>query len=114
MGKGKNKRVGVVYSTNDDYDYSHEGDHQEESLPIDEQELTVHIERKGRGGKAVVLVKGFVGNDDDLNDLAKLLKKKCGVGGSAKDGEIIIQGDDREKVMKVLKKKGYSVKRVGG
>ena len=115
MGKkGKNTRIGVVYSTNDDYDYSHKGDHQEETLPKNEQELTVHIEKKGRGGKAVVLVKGFVGNNDDLDELAKLLKKKCGVGGSAKDGEIIIQGDDRPQVMKVLEKEGYSTKRVGG
>ena len=83
-------------------------------MPKEEQELTVHIEKKGRGGKAVVLVKGFIGNDDDLDDLAKMLKKKCGVGGSAKDGEIIIQGDDRAQVMKVLEKEGYSTKRVGG
>lgn len=115
MGKkGKNKRIGVVYSTNDDYEYTHQGDENQESLPKQEQELSVHIEKKGRGGKAVVLVKGFVGNDDDLNELAKLLKKKCGVGGSAKDGEIIIQGDDRDQVMKVLEKKGYTTKRVGG
>ena len=115
MGKkGKNKRIGVVYSTNDDYDYRHEGDYQEKTLPKEEQELTVHIEKKGRGGKAVVLVKGFIGNNDDLDDLAKMLKKKCGVGGSAKDGEIIIQGDDRAQVMKVLEKEGYSTKRVGG
>lgn len=115
MGKkGKNKRIGVVYSTNDDFDYSHEGDAVEETLPVDEQELSVHIEKKGRGGKAVVIVKGFIGNDDDLQDLAKLLKKKCGVGGSAKDGEILIQGDDRPQVMKVLEKEGYSTKRVGG
>ena len=115
MGKkGKNKRIGVVYSTNDDFDYSHEGDAVEETLPVVEQELSVHIEKKGRGGKAVVIVKGFIGNDDDLQDLAKLLKKKCGVGGSAKDGEILIQGDDRPQVMKVLEKEGYSTKRVGG
>ena len=115
MGKkGKNKRIGVVYSTNDDFDYSHEGDAVEETLPVVEQELSVHIEKKGRGGKAVVIVKGFIGNHDDLQDLAKLLKKKCGVGGSAKDGEILIQGDDRPQVMKVLEKEGYSTKRVGG
>lgn len=114
MAKSKNKRIGVVYSTNDDYDYKHEGDDVKETLPISEQELEVHIERKGRGGKSAVVVKGFVGNEDDLNDLAKLLKKKCGVGGSAKDGEIIIQGEDREKVMTILDKKGYANKRVGG
>ncbi len=112
--KSKNNRVGIVYSTNEDYNYRHEGDFQEESLPIEEQELTVHIEKKGRGGKSVVLIKGFVGNDDDLNDLAKLLKSKCGVGGSAKDGEIIIQGDKRDKVLEILAKEGYSAKRVGG
>lgn len=115
MGKkGKNKRVGVVYSTNDHFDYTHESDFQQETLPVDEQELTVHIERKGRGGKSAVIVKGFVGNDEDLEELSKLLKKKCGVGGSAKDGEIIIQGDDRKKVMDILTKEGYSNKRVGG
>lgn len=115
MGKkGKNKRQGVVYSTNDDYDYDYEDDYQEETLPIEEQSLTVHREKNGRGGKTVILVRGFIGNDDDLSDLGKLLKKKCGVGGSAKNGEIIIQGDCRPKVMDVLAKEGYKAKQVGG
>ncbi len=112
--KGKNKRIGVVYSTNDNYDYQKESDWEEETLPIEEQELTVHIEKKGRGGKTVVIIKGFIGSQEDLNELGKIIKKKVGVGGSAKEGEIVIQGDCRPKVLEILAKEGYSTKRVGG
>lgn len=114
MGKkGKNKRLGVVYSTNDDYEYQND-DFEEDTLAIENQELSVHIEKKGRGGKTVVIIKGFVGTHDDLSDLGKLIKKKVGTGGSAKDGEIVIQGDCRPKVLDILAKEGYSTKRVGG
>lgn len=113
MGKNKGKK-NVVYSTNPDYDYDYDGDEVEETLPPSEQLLYVSIDRKQRGGKAVVLVEGFVGEEDDLKDLGKLLKSKCGVGGSAKNGEITVQGDNRDKVMAILEKEGYKTKRKGG
>lgn len=112
--KGNKNRIGVVYSTADDFDYKHDNGEQEETLPNDEQRLEVHIEKKGRGGKTAVIIRGFVGSDEDLQQLAKQLKSKCGVGGSAKDGEIIIQGDKRDKVLEILKQEGYQTKRVGG
>lgn len=106
---------GFVFSTNDEFD---ENDYQdtENSEPIapEDQQLEAHFSSKGRGGKTVTIIKGYVGPDEDLIALGKMLKKKCGVGGSTKDGEIIIQGDDREKIMQILQKKGYNVKRVGG
>ena len=110
--KNKGPDGGMVYSTNPNFTF--DDGHGEETLPPSDQLLHVHRETKGRGGKAVVIVRGFVGSDDDLADLAKRLKASCGTGGSAKDGEIIIQGDQREKVMGFLGKEGYRVKRVGG
>jgi translation initiation factor 1 len=110
----KKKRIDVVYSTNQSYDYSYEEDEELETLPPNEQTLRVLIDRKQRKGKAVTLIEGFVGKTDDLKELGKKLKSKCGVGGSAKDGEIIIQGEVRDKVMDLLKADGYNVKRVGG
>lgn len=106
--------MGVVYSTSDDFDYTYENDFEEETLPPSEQTLKVMLDKKSRGGKQVTLVEGFVGTEADLKDLGKLLKTKCGVGGSAKNGEILIQGDFREKVIEVLKTEGYATKRVGG
>ena len=108
------KRLGVVYSTSDNFDYEQEGNEQEETLPAGEQKLKVLLDKKQRKGKKVSLVTGFVGSEDDLKDLAKLLKTKCGVGGSAKDGEIIIQGDLRDKIVGILSKEGYNVKKAGG
>ncbi|MBZ9631754.1 translation initiation factor [Salegentibacter sp. LM13S] len=104
---------GFVFSTNDDFEGN---EHQEtdETLDPEDQQLEAHFSSKGRGGKTVTIIKGFQGTNDDLVVLGKKLKKKCGVGGSAKDGEIIIQGDDREKIMELLRKDGYNVKRVGG
>lgn len=112
MGR-KNKNSRVVYSTNPEFEYE-EDQEEMETLPPEQQELKVYLDRKNRGGKTATLVKGFIGNSEDLNDLGKLLKSACGVGGSVKDGEIIIQGEKRDKVMEVLIKKGYKVKRVGG
>ncbi|PRX47334.1 translation initiation factor [Salegentibacter salegens] len=104
---------GFVFSTNDDFE-GNENIETEETLSPEDQQLEAHFSSKGRGGKTVTIIKGFQGNNDDLVILGKKLKKKCGVGGSAKDGEIIIQGDDREKIMELLRKDGYNVKRVGG
>jgi len=104
----------VVYSTNPDYSYNFDNDEKVESLPPQQQNLKVWLDRKMRKGKVATLIKGFVGNDDDLKDLAKMLKTKCGVGGSAKDSEIIIQGDVREKVLDILAKDGYKAKKAGG
>ncbi len=117
MGR-KNKRdkgrSGVVYSTSDDFDYQYEDEFEEETLVPSEQNLKVMLDKKSRGGKQVTLVDGFVGTEEDLKALGKLLKSKCGVGGSAKDGEILIQGDHRDKVLQILNKEGYHAKRVGG
>jgi translation initiation factor 1 len=113
MAKKKN-RQDVVYSTNPNFSYSYEEDEVQETLAPGQQNLRVLIDRKQRKGKSVTLIEGFVGSEEDLNELARLLKNKCGVGGSAKDGEILIQGEVREKVMDILVAAGYNVKRVGG
>ena len=102
-------RLGVVYSTSDDFSYDYDGEEESETRPPADQKLIVSLDKKQRGGKQVTLVAGFVGTDDDLKSLAKMLKTKCGVGGAAKQGEIIIQGDFRERVKELLEKKGYKV-----
>ena len=104
----RRKRVGVVYSTNPDFEYSDDKQEEADTLPKNQQKLRLNMERAGRGGKTVTLVKGFVGSDKDINVLCKLLKQKCGVGGSVKDGEIIIQGDHRQRLIEILKKEGYT------
>ena len=106
-------RLGVVYSTATDYNYTTEEEESVATLPPSEQNLRVWLDRKHRGGKQATLIKGFVGSDDDLKELAKLLKTKCGVGGSAKDGEIIIQGDHRDRIIEILAKEGYRAKKAG-
>lgn len=105
------KRLGVVYSTNPDFQYQTEEKTEAETLPPQKQKLTVRIDRRRRAGKQVTLVEGFVGKDDDLAALAKTLKTKCGVGGTAKDGEITIQGDLRDKVTSLLNEMGYKASR---
>ena len=112
MRKNKKNRKGVMYSTNPDFEYEYEEDEMD-TLPNNEQNLKVCID-KHRAGKIAVIIKDFVGSADDLKSLGKMLKAKCGVGGSAKNGEIIIQGDVRDKVMDILSKEGYKYKRVGG
>lgn len=106
-------RLGVVYSTATDYNYTTEEEESVATLSPAEQNLRVWLDRKHRGGKQATLIKGFVGSDDDLKELAKLLKTKCGVGGSAKDGEIIIQGDHRDRIIEILTKEGYRAKKAG-
>lgn len=101
-------RLNVVYSTNPDYQYESIGEEETETLPKNQQKLRVSMEKKGRGGKTVTLIRGFVGTEDDLKELGKLLKTKCGVGGSAKEGEIIIQGDFKQRIIDLLKAEGYT------
>ena len=101
-------RLNVVYSTNLDYQYENEEIEEAETLPKNQQKLRVSMEKKGRGGKTVTLIKGFVGTEDDLKELGKLLKTKCGVGGSVKDDEIIIQGDFKQRIIDLLKTEGYT------
>lgn len=116
MGKKKLNSLedlgGFVFSTDDSFEL--EQDTTEDTLAPTEQYLEAHFSNKGRGGKVVTVIKGFVGSEDDLKALGKLLKVKCGVGGSVKDGEIIIQGNFRDKIITILKKEGYHVKRIGG
>jgi translation initiation factor 1 len=107
-------RLNIVYSTNPDYSYQSESDEEAETLDPKKQNLRVSIDRKKRKGKSVTLIEGFVGTDNDLKELAKLLKTKCGVGGSAKDGEIIIQGEFKQKVAELLNTMGYKTKLIGG
>lgn len=106
---------GFVFSTNDAFDpEKYNEEERGAALKPEEQLLEAHYSAKGRAGKKVTVVKGFQGPEEDLQALGKDLKKKCGVGGSVKDGEIIIQGEVRDKVMEHLKDLGYKVKRVGG
>ncbi|MBR5333505.1 MAG: translation initiation factor [Alistipes sp.] len=104
----------MVYSTNPDFEYSTTEDEEQQTLAPAEQNLRVWLDRKQRGGKTVTLVKGFVGSESDLAELGRMLKSKCGVGGSAKDGEIIIQGDHRDRVVDLLFAAGYRCKKAGG
>jgi translation initiation factor 1 len=106
-------REGVVYSTNNDFQFEYAKSDESDTLPAQQQNLKVILDKSGRAGKQVTLVTGFIGKSSDLESLTKLLKTKCGVGGSAKDGEIILQGDLRDKVVQALTKEGYKAKRMG-
>lgn len=114
MGKKKKKRVDVVYSTNPDFNYNEDDDQEVDTLPNEDQKLYVSIDRKKRKGKEVTLIEGFVGMEEDLKALGKKLKSSCGVGGTVKDGEILIQGSFRDKIIEILEKDGYKTKRKGG
>lgn len=104
-------RLNIVYSTNPDFNYEVTGEEETPTLAPDKQKLIVCLDKKQRGGKKVTLITGFTGTSDDLKELGKALKTKCGVGGSVKDGEILIQGDFRDKVVEYLTKEGYKAKR---
>ena len=103
----KHNTIGVVYSTNPDYQYQYDEEPEEETLEPGQQKLRVRIERNHRGGKTVTVVSGFVGKEEDLQELGRKLKGACGVGGSAKDGEVLIQGEMKERVVATLVKLGY-------
>lgn len=101
-------RLNVVYSTNPDYKYDTDGAEEQDTIAKEKQQLRISLDKRNRKGKAVTLITGFIGTTEDLEELGKFLKVKCGVGGSAKDGEIIIQGDFRNKVLELLQKEGYA------
>lgn len=107
-------RLGVVYSTNPDFSYSNGDDSTTRTLPAERQQLRVWLDRKQRAGKTVTLVKGFVGSEEELRELGSMLKQKCGVGGTVKEGEIVIQGDFRDRVVGLLVVAGYRAKAAGG
>jgi len=116
MGKKKLSSLedlgGFVFSTNESFEFDKEDN--QETLAPNKQSLEALFSNKGRGGKTVTVITGFIGSEEDLKSLGKMLKTKCGVGGSVKDNEIIIQGKYRDKIMEILKKEGYNIKRVGG
>lgn len=105
-------RLNVVYSTNPNFEYEKEDEEEQDTLAKEKQQLRISLDKRNRKGKAVSLITGFIGTTEDLEALGKLLKVKCGVGGSAKDGEIIIQGDFRTKILELLQKEGYIKSRV--
>lgn len=110
----KREKINIVYSTNSDFNYEFEEELVVETLPINRQKLYVSIDRKQRAGKEVTLVEGFIGTEDDLKELGKFLKNKCGVGGTVKDNEIMIQGNFKLKIVELLTNEGYAVKQKGG
>lgn len=115
MAKGNKKRFdGIVYSTDPGYSPEDDDREAEETLPPQQQDLRVSLNRKIKGGKVATMVTGFIGTEEDLSDLGKHLKSKCGAGGSAKDGEILVQGDFRDRIGDELKKLGYKFKFSGG
>lgn len=110
----KNKNIeGVVYSTNPDFAYQFNKEEEQDTLENNKQDLRVMLDKKQRAGKAVTLVTGFIGKSDDLESLGKMLKSKCGVGGTVKDGQILVQGDFRDKILQILLNAGYKAKKAG-
>jgi translation initiation factor 1 len=109
----RKKRIGIVYSTNPDFVYETDNIYDAEELPVCQQQLYIWLDKKGRNGKMVTLIKGFLAKREDLDDLARELKIICGSGGSVKEGQIIVQGDFRDKIMTYLLQIGYKVKKAG-
>jgi translation initiation factor 1 len=114
MKKKPKDRIGIVYSTDASFSYEVASDHESETLAPEHQQLKIFLDKKLRAGKTVTLVEGFVGSTADLETLAKSLKSHCGVGGSAKEGKILLQGDFRDKILVWLQAKGYKAKKAGG
>jgi translation initiation factor 1 len=110
----KKKPDGIVYSTNPDFKYHYEGEEQQETMPATLQSLRIWLEKNHRGGKLLTVIKGFIGSEEDIKDLARKLKTSCGTGGSAKEGDILLQGDFRDKVLNLLTSWGYPAKKAGG
>jgi translation initiation factor 1 len=113
MAKPKD-RINIVYSTNPNFSYQTEPDEEPETLPPAQQQLKIMLDKKARAGKQVTLIAGFIGKSEDLETLAKTLKNLCGSGGSAKDNEILVQVDHRDKILNYLVSKGYKAKKAGG
>lgn len=101
-------RLNIVYSTNPDFSYQLDKEKEPATVDPKQQKLRVSIEKKGRGGKTVTVITGFIGSEDDLKELGRMLKTKCGVGGAVKDGEILIQGEFKQRIIDLLKAEGYS------
>jgi translation initiation factor 1 len=115
MSKKNKNLINVVYSTNPNFQYQQEENEDQDTLPASQQKLYVSIDKKQRAGKEVTLIEGFVGTEDDLKGLGKVLKSKCGVGGTVKDSEILIQGNFKDKIYDLLIKEGYTqTKKKGG
>lgn len=115
MSEDWKDRLGIVFSTNNEFEYNKDDDDSAEYTPCPTKQLLyVSLDRKKRKGKNITLIEGFLGTDNDIKELAKKLKQKCGVGGSSKDGEILIQGDFRDKIINLLHEMGYKTKQKGG
>ena len=106
------ERLGITYSTNPDYSYQYQEEAEEATLPNEKQLIRIALDKRNRGGKSVTLITGFRGTNEELTALGKMLKVKCGVGGTAKDGEIIVQGDFRQKILDILLKEGYAKSKI--
>ncbi len=113
MTKKSKNRVNVVYSTNPSFKFEENANYEHETLDPNQQNLKIFLDRMG-GGKLLSRVTGFIGKDSDLEKLTKMLKQKCGVGGNCKEGEVLIQGDNRDKIIQLLSKEGYKIKKAGG
>ena len=111
MSRKKPDVKGFVYSTDPNFRFENADSSEQKTLPPSKQKLKIRLDTKRRAGKAVIIIEGFIGTNDDLEDLGKKLKNSCGTGGSVKDGEIIIQGDQREKILQSLLKNGYKQSR---